>query len=291
MSFTDQDLSDLAGYEGRDRVVHFKEFLALQGPGKKVTCFKSSFEKFDGQLAGLETGEVAVVTGYAKNGKTLFAESWLRSMARRHNDLHPVIFSFELQPEKLLKKYSDDSIPIYLPLKLKTMSFEWLHDRCLEAKLKHNANLILIDHLHFLVDMNTKLNMSLNIGAFMRRLKHEIALGLNLAVILIAHQGQPKEGQEASFGGMRDSSFIGQESDMTIIVSRRKDLDNAEAKEYEARGMTPMLIERLKRDPLAAYENKYSAGLATVKIAVSRRSGVYDWSKLFQKQGEFLDEV
>jgi replicative DNA helicase len=292
MTLRDDELG-LSGYQGPDRIVHFTEFLkAKAASGQGIIRFESRFEKFEQQLQGLETGEVAVVTGYAKNGKTLFAESWLRSMTLAEPSICPVIFSFELQPEKLLAKYAADPLhPVFLPLQLKTMSFEWLYDRCVEAKLKHRAQAILIDHLHFLVDMNTKQNMSLNIGAFMRRLKHEIALGLNMAVILIAHQGQPREGTEASFGGMRDSSFIGQESDMTIIVSRRQDLNAVEAKEYEMRGVPWIKVEQLKHQATAAQEDKYSAGLATVKIAVARRSGCYDWSKLFRKVGNFVEEV
>lgn len=315
MTVDAERLQFLANYNGRDKVVHFTDFLLARSADRSTQRFDCHFEKFNEQIQGLETGEIAVVTGYAKNGKTLFAESWLRSMAIQTPTMNPVIFSFEVQADKIMAKYTPEpERPIYLPSELKTMDFEWLHDRCVEAKLKFNAKAILIDHLHFLVDMNTRQNMSLNIGAFMRRLKHDVALKLNMAVILIAHQGQPKEDKEASFGGMRDSSFIGQESDMTIIVSRKKNLSIPDWNDYKtaAEERLERTIQQFSFEVAEAARNhhrkkirdieavmddesrksdEYSCGFATVKVAVSRRSGAYDWAKLFRKKGHFMEEM
>jgi replicative DNA helicase len=287
------DFEALGSYPGPDRVVHFTDYLAAVAKiGSSVQRFQCGFEKFNQKIEGLETGEVAVVTGYTKNGKTLFAESWLRSMTLANPAMCPVIFSFELQPQKLLAKYqADPQHPVFLPLQLKTMSFDWLLERCLEAKLKHHAQAILIDHLHFLVDMNTRQNMSLNIGAFMRSLKHEIAKGLNMAVILIAHQGQPKENQRANLGGLRDSSFIAQESDMVIVVSRKQDLSPVEMKDYEIQGLPYVKLEKLKRPIEADPDDRYSTGLAIVEVSVARRSGAYQWEKLFKKVGNWVEEI
>lgn len=94
-------------------------------------------------------------------------------------------------------------------MEMKAGNFEWLKLKCLEAKMKYNCQVIFIDHLHFLVDMETKLNMSLNIGAVMRQIKHDIAKEMGLMVFLIAHQGQPGSDAEPSLGNIRDSSFIG----------------------------------------------------------------------------------
>ncbi|HET9145762.1 MAG TPA: DnaB-like helicase C-terminal domain-containing protein [Sphingomicrobium sp.] len=304
-------LAELASYDGRDRIVHFTDFLlAKAGENRGTQRFDCEFPALNEQIQGLETGEIAVVTGYAKNGKTLFAESWLRSMCKITPALNPVIFSFEVQADKIMAKYTPEpERPIYLPMELRTMDFEWLLERCLEAKLKYASKAILIDHLHFLVDMNTRQNMSLNIGAFMRRLKHDVALKLNLAVILIAHQGQPKEDKEASFGGMRDSSFIGQESDMTLIVSRRRNFEEAEIEAYvtEARRKLVKRVnggELIPDDAEAEIDrnaamftaalrdhDRHSCRLATVRVAVARRSGAYDWAKLFRKSGHFLEEL
>lgn len=281
---------ELVGYKGEDRILHFTDYLLERANDQSHgTTFKSSFPAFDEKLGGLQTGEVVVVTGYTKNGKTLFAESWIHSMATNNKRARAAFFSFEVQTEKLLAKYvSDDHLPIFVPRQLKTMDFEWLKERCMEAKFKYNCTIILIDHLHFLVDMNTKQNMSLNIGAFMRRLKQEIAIGLDLAVILIAHQGQPKEGREADLGGIRDSSFVSQEADSVLIVSRKENYNAVDLQDFEIKyGEEKANRIRPKDDN----EDKFSVGLATVKIACARRSGTYDYKKLFVKEGHFLQEV
>lgn len=285
------EIQDHITYAGPDRVVHYTEYLAEKaGRAKSSFNFKSGFESFDASC-GLETGEVVVVTGNTKNGKTLFAESWLHQMARNNAAAISAIFSFEVQTEKLLQKYvPSGDVGVYVPLELKSMDFDWLRKRCAEAKYKYNCRIVLIDHLHFLVDMETKQNMSLNIGAFMRRLKKEIALDLDLGVILIAHQGQPKEGREASLSNIRDSSFVSQEADAVVVVSRRENLSELDIAEIASRD-GDWKAEQLKAPPTGAYDDKYSAGLAVVKVEVHRRTGVFGWKKLFQKRGEWMVEV
>ena len=288
------EIKEALAYAGPDRVVHFREFLdAKAGKAKSSHSFKSGFESFD-KACGLETGEVVVVTGYTKNGKTLFAESWIHRMAKQNPEAVAMILSFEVQTEKLLQKYvgftGEADVPAYVPMELKTMDFDWLRKRCIEAKFKHMAKIVLIDHLHFLVDMNTHQNMSLNIGAFMRRLKKDIALDLDLAVILIAHQGQPKEGRDASLQNIRDSSFVGQESDATIVVSRRENLNEAELKEIEAK-RGEFVAEQLRVAQEGGGEDKCSGGFCVVKVEVHRRTGVFGWRKLFRKNGHWTEEV
>ena len=286
-----EEITAALTYEGPDRIVHYTDFLAQKaGAAAGIKNFKSGFASFDEQC-GLETGEVVVVTGFTKNGKTLFAESWIHNIVKADPEAKAVIFSFEVQTQKLLQKYvASGQIPVYVPLELKAMDFEWLKTRCLEAKYKYGAKIVLVDHLHFLVDMSTQQNMSLNIGGFMRRLKKEIALGLDLAVILIAHQGQPKEGKEASLGNIRDSSFVGQESDATIVVSRRENLNDVELKEIESKS-GPFKMELLRTAQENAGLDKFSGGLAVVKIECHRRTGVFGWKKMFRKNGPWVEEL
>jgi len=283
-------IKEAIAYKGPDRVVRFTDYLLTKAEAPTLKTFHSQFKMLDKSIGGIQTGEVVVVSGNRKNGKTLFVESWIRSMIKKDALVNPVFFSFEVVPEVLLAKYvNEPEMPIYLPLTLKMVDFDWFLSKCIEAKYKFNCRVIMIDHLHYMVDMAIKQNMSLNIGAFMRRLKQDVAIDLKLAVILIAHQGQPKEGREASMDTLRDSSFVSQESDSTIIVSRRKNLDEVELKDYEMiHG--PDFVLGLKPPP-SIEENEYSAGLAIVKVDCHRRTGVYQWKKLFQKRGSFMEEV
>lgn len=283
-------IKEAIAYKGPDRVVRFTDYLLTKAEAPTLKTFHSQFEAFDKNIGGLQTGEVVVVSGNRKNGKTLFVESWIRSMVKQDPSANPVFFSFEVLPEVLLAKYvSEPEMPIYLPLTLKMIDFEWFKKKCLEAKYKFNCRVIMIDHLHYMVDMAIKQNMSLNIGAFMRRLKQDIAIDLKMAVILVAHQGQPREGKEASMDTLRDSSFVSQESDSTIIVSRRKNLDEVEVRDYESTYGADFVSDL--KPPVSVEKNEYSAGLAIVKVDCHRRTGVYQWKKLFQKRGNFMEEV
>ena len=286
-------------YSGPSQVRHFMDHLTIKSQQHAgIVKFRSSFDSFDQKLEGLETGEVVVVSGKTKNGKTLFAESWIHGIMTKDPTAKALFLSFEVQTVKLLMKYQNKpDLPIYVPDQLETMNFEWLKERCLEAKLKYECKIVLIDHLHFMVDMDTRQNMSLNIGGFMRRLKHEIAKGFNMAVILIAHQGQSRKDTEASVDGIRDSSFVAQEADSVIVVSRQKnpeDLLEYWDKLSEKIGperATTLRDKIQERMEAADIDDKYSAGLATVSIERARRAGTYEWKKTFQKNGEFLTEL
>lgn len=288
-----KDVEEALCYEGADRVVHFTDYLLEKASKANIgKTYLSGWPKFDKALQGIQTGEVVVVSGYLKNGKTLFAESWLRQIHQQYPDVKSLFFSFEVQTERIVAKYMDNTdLQVHVPLELKTMDFDWLWNRCYEAKTKHGASIIVIDHLHFLVDMATKQNMSLNIGAFMRKLKMEIANGLDLAVILIAHQGQPKEDREASVGGIRDSSFIGQECDSVILVGRRKNLDPIELQDVANTHGDEVRDKVATPHSYGIDKDDYSSGLAVVRIAAARRSGAYEHKRLFKKTGNWLMEV
>lgn len=228
-------------------------------------------------MVGFETGELNVVSGPTGNGKTLFADSI--GMRLMQNGMNIAWFSYEVPTEKMIEKYVSNpeykDLGLYVPMELKTGNIEWLKKKCKEAQLKYSCQAVFIDHLHFLVDMGTKQNMSLNIGGVMRQIKHEIAKGLNMIVFIICHQGQPKE-DEPSLENIRDSSFIGQEADNVFIVYRVPD---------------PLPFELEKNSQIKGYPRTYSNGQAIVKIEKARRSGTYRKKISFEKRGHWLEEV
>ena len=287
-----EKLVDLKNYQGEDRIVHFTDYMLSRSHERDVKNFKSGFEIFDTKIGGMETGEVVVISGKTKMGKTLFAESWLHGILLKDSSIRSMILSFEVPTEKLLLKYvMEPEREIYVPMNLKTMDFEWLLNRVMEGIIKHNARILLIDHLHFMVDMNTNQNMSLNIGAFMRRLKKDIAIDLGIAVILIAHQGQLVEGRDATVNTIRDSSFIAQESDSIITVTRKKNSSSKEEEKIRAKCGDEFMDMLLKKIDPADVDDEYSMGLSLVSIERTRRTGVFDYKKLFWKSGRFLEEI
>lgn len=279
----------LLAYDGPDRIVHFTEYLDKKAEENlKTRGFRSGFEAFDDKLNGLTTCEVTVITGRTGDGKTLFAESWVRKMMQTDPEVKCVFFSFEVSPFNVMAKYSDTpETPIFLPLELEAMNIDWLIERIREAKIKHACQIFVLDHLHYVVDMAQKLNMSLNIGAFMRKLKLA-ANEMNISILLLAHQDKGERGQDASLDGIRDSTFIAQEADNVIVVFRRKDFESNEIEKMDIDSR----IKITQRQP--AFFNPQDPNahcFAIVQIAKARRAGTYRWPKLFQKVGHYLEEV
>jgi replicative DNA helicase len=280
----------LKNYDGPDKIVSLPEYLIRHESKADLTEIHfSDFERFDAKLGGLASGEITTVSGATGQGKTLFCESWLRSMMRLGST--GCFFSFEVSPLYLVDKMRVENPPLYLPALLEPMNPHWLADRIEEAVLKYHCEIFVLDHLHYLVDMSTRQNMSLNIGAFMRRLKSDIALRLNVALIVIAHQGQgEKKGLDEgpTLENIRDSSFIAQESDNVILISRRKDFMNSEMQSLPEEAKEKIALRmRVLPDPA----DPYRAGFATVQIAKARRKGTFRWPKLFQKSGLWMEEV
>lgn len=262
-----------------DRFVHYLEYWKNKHvENSSVRKLVTGLNALDGAVNGFDGGELIVITGPTGNGKTLFADS-LGMRFMRNDKVNVGWLSYEVPTIQMIKKYyeSEDkkNLGLYVPLELKTGDFDWLRAKCLEARVKHDCRAIFIDHLHFVVDMNTSINMSLNIGAVMRRIKQEIAVALDMVVFVIAHQGQKKEG-EPGIDNIRDSSFIAQEADMVFVVYRTAD---------------PVPPEFEENAKIRGYQHSFDQGFAIVKIEKSRRTGVYKKRLKYQKQNYFLEEV
>lgn len=262
---------------GSDRVAHFLEFSKEREGQAEQTAHFTGFGMFDGLMQGFKGGEVTVISGPTGNGKTLFADS-IGQRLMRLSEINIAWFSFEVPTEQMIQKYvvaeDKEKLGLYVPMELKAGNMEWIKKKCLEAKLKYKCQAVFIDHIHFVIDMGTRQNMSLNIGGVMRQFKHDIAKKLNLMVFVIAHQGQPKD-EEPSIENIRDSSFIGQEADNVLVVYRTAD---------------PLPSELENNGKIKGYERSYSEGFATVKIEKARRAGTFRKKLTFQKQGPWLEE-
>lgn len=270
---------EAASENGPDRVAHFLDYWEEhREQSGKVKSYDTGLHQLDILVEGFQTGEVVVITGPTGNGKTLLADS-IGQRLMRMSQLNIAWFSYEVPTTTMIDKYvkAEDAkkLGLYVPMELKAGEFEWFKKKCLEAKLKYNCRVVIVDHLHFIVDMNTQQNMSLNIGAVMRQIKHDIAKAMNMLVFVLAHQKQGMEG-EPSLDHIRDSSFIGQESDTVFVVYRQID---------------PVPPELEKNARIRGYAHSYEQGFAIVKIEKARRAGTYKKRLTYQKQGHWLEEA
>jgi hypothetical protein len=176
----------------------------------------SGIQGIDDACNGFQDGEVIVISGPTKNGKTLLAQTMTTNFAKKHT--YSTWFSFEVPAKQFLDQFPVLPL-IHMPLKLKPKDIGWFKDRVLESFQKYNTRIVFIDHLHYLVDLVKRNNISIEIGAIIRDLK-TFAVANNFVIFLLCHTIKPNADREMSYGDIRDSSFISQESDCCLMVKR-----------------------------------------------------------------------
>ena len=211
-------------YEGEDKIISSHEMQSiLLSQRNQDFNIGSMCPRLDSALGGFEGGEVTVISGLTGQGKTLFAQSLTRNFHLR--DIISTWFSYEVTPKWFIKAFGDSLPTFYLPTKLKDNTLDWLEERIYEGLLKYGSRAVFIDHLHFLVDMRTRNNMSLEIGFTMRALK-KIAIAHNICLFIIAHTEKIRTDSELDINCLSDSSFIGQEADNVLMIWRDLKTDN-----------------------------------------------------------------
>lgn len=219
-SMTRED--ELAKYEGSDRVISSKDFKERLKKEKALYNFSSGIPGLDKLINGFETGELIILTGWTKHGKTSFLQTLTTNFAEK--DLKCLWFSFEMPPRQFFLKFPEDPPLFYLPSELRSGALQWVEDRIIEAKIKFDIRIVFIDHLHYLWDIMQKYakSSSLELGVLIRGLKG-IAIQHNLVIFLVAHTMKPSgiyKGEEPGLESIRDSSFITQESDSAMAITR-----------------------------------------------------------------------
>lgn len=253
-------------YAGPDRVVSSMEFAEeVRKTPKPKVVLNSGVKSLDDALAGFVPGELIVVSGPTSMGKTTLCDTIIRRMKTDHH--LSLFFTFENTAETVALAHDSAESVLFLPRQHVPMDLEWIRWRVIEAKMKYQCEAVFIDHLHYLIPMDGTQNMSLLIGATMRFLKKEIALGLNMAVFIVCHVGKLEMEKEPSIYNLRDSSFVGQEADTVLMVWRRWDLD-IDGKKLDSR----------------------LQGLSTIKIEKARRTGVMGQKIKVKKEGHLIVE-
>lgn len=243
----------LKDYTAPDMVISSHENWELL-KNQKTSGFRlTEMPALDALLGGLQEGEVIVVSGLTKHGKTTLCQTLTKQMIEDEN--YALWFSFEVPAKQFLSfMVENEKVPLfYMPQQLKSKNLEWLEERIKEAIVKYNIKAVFIDHLHFLLDMKRH-NISLEIGSIMRFLK-EIAIKYSLVIFLIAHTQKLNSETEPDASSIRDSSFVGQESDAVLVVLRMEE------------------------------ENK-----AKLKVAFTRRTGAFQKKINLIKKGKWFEE-
>ena len=234
----------LAHYAGGDRVVSSHEYKRILDE-QKQSIFKalSRIPTLDKLLEGFEGGELIVVSGIPKSGKSLLAQTLTVNFLKQN--IHSIWFSYELTPGQFFSRFPGMLPLFYLPQKHKPNMVSWVKERIQEAKLKYEIRTCFIDHLHYIVDIERMRRPSLEIGSVIRQLK-QTAIDMNMVIFLLCHMAKLDRGQNPSAETIRDSNFITAESDVTLVIHRLRKTVNQAKLLVEMSRRTGVIRQRLK---------------------------------------------
>lgn len=228
----------LANYAGDDRIVTSVE-LAEQMANDPSVTLNTGVGSIDRILGGVEAGEMVIVSGPTGEGKTTLLMSITRNMALKN--IPSVWFTLEVTPKAFIqkiKKACGDMIPLfYMPNRNTDNQLEWLEQRIIEAKVKHDVKVVFVDHLHQIFSLHRvkSSSLSLEIGDMAGKIK-QMAIDHHLVIFLIAHtrDNSEKPNAEPRKEEIRDSGLISRLADAIVLVWRVKNEDELDSKRRPA---------------------------------------------------------
>lgn len=228
---------------------------------------------FDEAMAGgWRGGELVVVSGPTKNGKTSYCQYLSANLAKQQ--VKSLWFSYEMNPFYLNQKFTEKMISlgqkyenIWSPVELVENNLENLFKQALDGKNRQNIKIIFIDHLHYLIPLgNNSENSSLLIGGIARELK-KFAVREDMVVVLIAHSRRLYQNETLGLSAIRDSAMVACEADYVFMVDR-KPKSNLKT-EYQ--------------------DEEYDGNIVRVALAANRRTGS-SFRKLFKYDNGVFEE-
>lgn len=218
----------LKSYKGVDRVVHAEDKRKeIEETNQNKPPFRamSGIKSLDDCTDGFRKGQLIVVSGPTKNGKTSFCQTLTNNFIE--DEKKCIWFSYELGYEELFDKFPEGTLDFYVPNYIQDGNLEWVEDRIIESKQKFGTEIVFLDHLDFLRDpvilRGVSLNMSAYIGGIVQKIK-SIAVRHGLVIFLMSHIRKNKwtSNELPSAEELRDSGQIAQLSDMVLMLIRKR---------------------------------------------------------------------
>ena len=215
----DKLLDPLRNYKGKDEVVLAEEVKKTISATDEQKKFLTSIQPLNEIIDGFKTGDLITMSGVSGNGKTELLISFTKDFIDRNYKV--LWISFEVNPKDFMNRFGDYDPIFYMPKSNVPNNLNWVIARMIEAKAKYGAEIVIIDHLHFLLDMATLGNKNIShlFGGIIRKIK-TYALKLDMTVFLVAHLNKTATKDVPDLPDLRDSSFTYQEADTVLIIHR-----------------------------------------------------------------------
>ena len=239
--------------------------------GKPIFTGIKEFD--DATDGGVRGGELVVITGTQKAGKTVFS-LWLTKQIV-DSGVPVLYFTYEMNPWYLKEKFAalgaTEEFATFVPIEHSETTDTWIEQRILEAQETQAIKIVFIDHLHYLVPFEQEKagNSSLFVGAIARKLK-QLAVKTDSIIFLIAHSRRLNEGERVGVNTIRDTALLGHEADYVFSVERLKRKEK-KVKSYE--------------ETMAGNQTNYSK----VALVANRRTGSEPFKLFSVEQGKFTE--
>lgn len=234
-------------YEGSDEVISSSDYMEamnrLRGD-TSILKLMSGFPSLDRITEGFWEGNVVVISGPTKEGKTTFCQSLTINLHKQ--GIYSLWFPFDTPGDELISRFKSP-IALYLPKKNPgEKKLEWIEKKIIEGLAKYGTRAIFIDHLGMLARATDDTqNHSTEISSIMMELK-EIAIRWRVVIFLNHHIRKIQADQVPHYQDLKDSSAPASDSDMVLMIWRKK----------------------TKREGIIFHENK-----SIVSVQTNRRSG------------------
>lgn len=241
----------------------------------------AGIKKLDDMIRGFKKGELIVLTGSPKAGKTSAAQTI--SFNQAVLGIPVLWFSLEMGWQEFTKTFMDmddflkrseapPDLPLYYPIESSKISIPWLKKKIHEAKEQHNIQMVYIDNLHDLAGLEATMssgNSSLFFGLLVNELK-KIAIAENVVIFLIVHAHKLSPYDIPNAGSIRDSGLVAHICTMVMCMWRVREPHDPTKDSGEK--------TVLWRD-----ESRLS-------VEYNRRGGHTGVIKLYHYDGKFFDE-
>jgi replicative DNA helicase len=204
---------------------YWDEILDRNANWNKPVGLPVGLPTLDKFTMGLAPGELIVIGGATSHGKTLLA---CNITARLASAGHRILFvTLEMTHaelgSRLLRIMGTDQEPQSANIAFQAaeqLDWQAIDGLIARAVKQFGAELVVIDHLHYFT--RELQNVAEDLGRITREFKKN-AIHHKIPIILISHTRKSEKNQRTTIDDLRGSSYIAQDADIVLMVSRKNE--------------------------------------------------------------------